>query len=75
VDRPGESEGQSHLGQKVKDVHVFKSCPGEKPPPAQHPKPTKATKTESALISPPKVIKIVKAKGKPHKKKYHEEKK
>ncbi len=47
-------------GQRVKDVHVFKSCPGEKSP-IQHPKPTKATKTESALIRPPKV-KIVKAK-------------
>uniref|UniRef100_A0A8C1X3D3 Chondroadherin-like b n=1 Tax=Cyprinus carpio TaxID=7962 RepID=A0A8C1X3D3_CYPCA len=46
-------------GQRVKDVHVFKSCPGEKP--------TKPAKTESALISPPKVIKIFKAKGKPRK--------
>lgn len=41
-------------GQRVKDVHVFKSCPGEKSP-IQHPKPTKATKTESALIRPAKV--------------------
>ncbi|XP_016401626.1 chondroadherin-like b [Sinocyclocheilus rhinocerous] len=54
-------------GQRVKDVHVFKSCPGGKPPLIQHPKPTKASKTESALISPPKVIKIIKAKGKPSK--------
>ncbi len=43
-------------GQRVKDIHVFKSCPGEKSP-IQHPK------TESALIRPPKV-KIVKAKVK-----------
>ncbi|XP_051530766.1 chondroadherin-like b isoform X1 [Myxocyprinus asiaticus] len=43
-------------GQRVKDVHVFKSCPGENP-----------SKTESAQISPAKVIKIVEAKGKSHK--------
>uniref|UniRef100_A0A673IAC0 Chondroadherin-like b n=1 Tax=Sinocyclocheilus rhinocerous TaxID=307959 RepID=A0A673IAC0_9TELE len=53
-----------------KRVFLFKCTPPskrEKPPPIQHPKPTKAAKTESALISPPKVIKIVKAKGKPRK--------
>ncbi|XP_065098520.1 chondroadherin-like b [Paramisgurnus dabryanus] len=51
-------------GQRVKDVHVFKSCPGENPPPAQNPKITKPTKrTVSAQISPSKVTKIVQAKG------------
>ncbi|XP_051958503.1 chondroadherin-like protein [Xyrauchen texanus] len=56
-------------GQRVKNIHVFKSCPGENPP-TQDPKifkPTRTTKPESALISPPKVIKIVKAKDKPRK--------
>ncbi|XP_073722958.1 chondroadherin-like b [Misgurnus anguillicaudatus] len=60
-------------GQRVKDVHVFKSCPGENSSPARNPKITKPTKRNvSAQISPSKVIKIVKAKvqtrtnAKPH---------
>ncbi|XP_073773400.1 chondroadherin-like b isoform X1 [Danio rerio] len=56
-------------GQRVKDVHVFKSCPGGMSPSAQHPKPTRAPKPESARVSPPKIIKRVdrKATGKSRK--------
>ncbi|XP_056627587.1 chondroadherin-like b [Triplophysa dalaica] len=54
-------------GQNVKDVHVFKSCPGEKPTPSQNPKISKPTKrTESAQISPPKVKGQPRKIAKPH---------
>ncbi|KAL4658057.1 chondroadherin-like protein isoform X2 [Arapaima gigas] len=35
-------------GRKVKDVHVFKACPGEKPPPVRTPKNTWAQKVTKA---------------------------
>ncbi|KAF7705290.1 chondroadherin-like b [Silurus meridionalis] len=57
-------------GQRVKDVHVFKSCPGQKPSLSQNLKPSKApksTKLKPALVNTPTVIKTNNAKPKPRK--------
>ncbi|KAJ8406667.1 hypothetical protein AAFF_G00295830 [Aldrovandia affinis] len=56
-------------GQRVKDVHIFKSCPGAIPPPTpapKGPKQPKSTKPKPAHLNTPKV-KPVKAKPKPRK--------
>uniref|UniRef100_A0A4W4FGQ2 Chondroadherin-like protein n=1 Tax=Electrophorus electricus TaxID=8005 RepID=A0A4W4FGQ2_ELEEL len=48
-------------GHRVKDVHVFKSCPGERPPSAHSPKTSKGstpTKSKPALIGAPKILKV-----------------
>lgn len=57
-------------GQRVKDVHVFKSCPGERLASTQAPrtsKPPKATKPKPALLNGPKLARVMKAKAKPGK--------
>ncbi|TSK14685.1 CREB-binding protein [Bagarius yarrelli] len=56
-------------GQRVKDIHVFKSCPGQGPPHSQNLKISKApkrTKSRPAFARTPKVIKTTKAKPKTH---------
>ena len=57
-------------GQRVKDIHIFKSCPGERPSSTQAPrtsKPPKATKPKPALLNGPKVVRVMKARARPGK--------
>lgn len=57
-------------GQKVQDIHVFKSCPGQEPPTSQDLKSSKtrkSTKSKPGHVNVAKVIKKTKAKPNSHK--------
>ncbi|XP_076856501.1 chondroadherin-like b isoform X2 [Brachyhypopomus gauderio] len=48
-------------GRRVKDVHVFKSCPGERPPPAHGPKTSTSSsvsRSKPAFTGAPKILKV-----------------
>lgn len=54
-------------GQRVKDIHVFKSCPGQGPLLSQNMKSKTPKSTKSRPAFTPKVIKTSKAKPKTRK--------